>query len=73
MPRKYEIWEAITPDGRVSHVALLEAGKIDSHRHLFEGEPVLLMTFEAKSLNEAFQKRNDFFGWGKYIPMDDED
>ncbi|MDQ0138555.1 hypothetical protein J2T05_000128 [Cupriavidus necator] len=32
--------------------------------------PVLLATFEADSYDEACQKYNDHFGWGKYHPMD---
>ncbi|CAG2133888.1 hypothetical protein LMG31506_01263 [Cupriavidus yeoncheonensis] len=39
-------------------------------RGLWEGPPVLLATFEADSYEEACQKYNDHFGWGKYHPMD---
>lgn len=71
MRKTYEIWAAISPRG-VSEVSLLEAGQIDEERHLFAGTPVLLTSFEADTYVEAAQKRNDFFGWGKYHPMNED-
>lgn len=67
----YEIWRAIAPDG-VAQIVLLEAGQIDTERQLLDGTPVLLTSFEADSYVEAAQKRNDFFGWGKYQPMKED-
>lgn len=67
----YEIWEAISPNG-VTEVALLEEGQIEEHRPLFVSEPTLLTSFEADNYNEACQIYNDFFGWGKYHPMDED-
>jgi len=70
MQKRYEIWQAIAEDGS-SQSGLLEEGKMEKELHLWEGTPVLLATFEASSYNEACQKYNDHFGWGKYHPMED--
>ncbi len=37
---------------------------------MYDGKPELLTSFEAETFDEAAQKRNDYFGWGKYQPMD---
>ncbi|KAI3589967.1 hypothetical protein D9X30_5550 [Cupriavidus sp. U2] len=68
----YEIWEAIAESDGCSQIALLRKGEIEKEALLFEGKPRLLKTFEANSYNEACQAYNDFFGWGKYHPMDDD-
>ena len=71
-PKTYNLWEAITPSG-ASEISLLEPWQFEEQAHLFSGRPELLATFEAETYEEAAQMRNDFLGWGKYIPMDDED
>ncbi|MBV8273573.1 MAG: hypothetical protein JO067_15005 [Cupriavidus sp.] len=68
----FEIWEQVSPLGGVCHT-LIKKGDFEKEAHLFEGTPILLKTFEAGSYNEAAQVRNDFFGWGEYIPMDDDE
>ncbi|WP_231401704.1 hypothetical protein [Cupriavidus sp. WS] len=72
LPKKYEIWQAIAGDGS-SQTGLLWEGQPsiedEVSRGLWEGTPVLLVTFEADSYEEACQKYNDHFGWGKYHPM----
>ncbi|MGT2434182.1 hypothetical protein ACU4HD_45575 (plasmid) [Cupriavidus basilensis] len=72
LSKKYEIWQAIAEDGS-SQTGLRweEQHSIEDEvsRGLWEGTPVLLSTFEANSYEEACQKYNDHFGWGKYHPM----
>lgn len=70
MRKIYELWKAIDAVG-AAEFSLLEAGQFSAHASMFEGEPILLITFEADSYEEAAQMRNDFLGWGKYHPMED--
>ena len=65
----YEVWEVVDPAGG-SHIALVEKGQFEAQRHMYDGKAELLTSFEAETFDEAAQKRNDYFGWGKYQPMD---
>jgi len=65
----YEIWQVVDAAGG-TQIALLESGQFEARRDLYEGKAELLTSFEAQTYDEAAQKRNDYFGWGKYQPMD---
>lgn len=69
MAKIYEVWEVVDPAGG-SQIALLEEGQFEAQQHMYDGKAELLTSFEAETFDEAAQKRNDYFGWGKYQPMD---
>ncbi len=64
----YEVWQIVDPAGG-TQITLLEKGQFETRQPLYEGKAALLTSFEADSYDEAAQKRNDYFGWGKYHPM----
>jgi hypothetical protein len=65
---KYEIWEALDGGG----ITLMEADAEPRAKRIALGGPAkLVLTFEAKTWEDANQKMHDHYGWEPYVPMED--
>lgn len=61
----YEIWE----DEENNEITLKRADQSLEKTGIKE-TAVMVHSFDAKDYNDACQKQYDFYGWGKYTPMD---
>ncbi len=65
LKHRYELWE--DPDGSLTLFPFAD----DSARKVLDPNAKLLKIFEADSWEEACQMKNDFMGWGLYVPFDE--
>jgi hypothetical protein len=66
-PGLWQLWELVHDDG-TSELSFFPKWQESSRRGL-SADAKLLCEIEARSYDDAMQRRNDFLGWGPYKPI----